>query len=132
MAAEVALLLSLPAARVEFAEIDSKRGTASLNFVDQKRGEALVHGDELLGGHVIGYDRDKVFRHSDHSINNMVKAVEAVFPLPEDRKRELTQLAGYLVLDAMIGNTDRHHQNWGVLRSRSDSGAVSPPDRSNF
>jgi hypothetical protein len=125
VAAEVALLLSLPAARVEFAEIDSKRGTASLNFVDQKRGEALVHGDELLGGHVIGYDRDKVFRHSDHSINNMVKAVEAVFPLPEDRKRELTQLAGYLVLDAMIGNTDRHHQNWGVLRSRSDSGAVS-------
>lgn len=24
---------------------------------------------------------------------------------------------GYLMLDALIGNTDRHHQNWGVLAS---------------
>ncbi len=25
------------------------------------------------------------------------------------------QLASYLVLDALIGNTDRHHENWGFL-----------------
>jgi len=27
----------------------------------------------------------------------------------------LTELAGYLVLDALIGNTDRHHENWGLV-----------------
>ena len=27
----------------------------------------------------------------------------------------LTQLASYVVLDALIGNTDRHHENWGLL-----------------
>ena len=26
----------------------------------------------------------------------------------------LTELAGYMVLDALIGNTDRHHENWGL------------------
>jgi hypothetical protein len=26
---------------------------------------------------------------------------------------------GYLMLDALIGNTDRHHENWGVLLTSS-------------
>ncbi|MGD9418468.1 MAG: hypothetical protein Q7R22_005970 [Verrucomicrobiota bacterium JB025] len=24
-------------------------------------------------------------------------------------------MAGYLVLDALVGNTDRHHENWGLI-----------------
>jgi hypothetical protein len=28
------------------------------------------------------------------------------------------RIAGYLVLDALVGNTDRHHQNWGVILER--------------
>jgi hypothetical protein len=28
-------------------------------------------------------------------------------------------LAGYLTLDAMIGNVDRHHENWAIIRSTS-------------
>jgi hypothetical protein len=33
---------------------------------------------------------------------------------------------GYLVLDALIGNTDRHHQNWATLRSRSTALRLAP------
>jgi hypothetical protein len=29
---------------------------------------------------------------------------------------------GYLMLDALIGNTDRHHENWGVVSLRSATG----------
>ncbi|HEX4341540.1 MAG TPA: hypothetical protein VH062_36775 [Polyangiaceae bacterium] len=29
---------------------------------------------------------------------------------------------GYLMLDALIGNTDRHHQNWGMLASSRRAG----------
>src|SRR5947207_4324321 len=28
--------------------------------------------------------------------------------------------AGYLLLDAWIGNTDRHHQNWGFVRKKGE------------
>ncbi len=31
------------------------------------------------------------------------------------------QLAGYFVLDALVGNTDRHSENWGVLQSQDGS-----------
>lgn len=116
IAGEVANLLGLPAARVELADFMGKRGSASRSFVFKEQGWDLVHGDELLAGHVIGYDRDKVFRQSSHSLNNIVTAPGKVFPDPELLKPQLTRMAGFLVLDALIGNTDRHHQNWGVLR----------------
>ena len=34
--------------------------------------------------------------------------------------------AGYLLLDALIGNTDRHHQNWGLLRGRGPALRLAP------
>ena len=44
------------------------------------------------------------------------------FKLPvvngEAARRAKYCLAEYLVLDALIGNTDRHHENWGMLRKR--------------
>lgn len=124
IASEVAHLLELPAARVELAEFMGKRGSASRSFVRQREGFDLVHGDELLAGHVIGYDRSKVFRHSSHSVSGIVQAISAVFPEPVVREAQLTRFAGLMVLDALIGNTDRHHQNWGVLRRTTETGAI--------
>lgn len=124
ISSEVARLITLPAARVELAEFMGKRGSASRSFVRQREGYDLVHGDELLAGHVIGYDRDKVFRHSSHSIHNIVEAVTKVFPNETLRQAQLSRLAGFLVLDALIGNTDRHHQNWGLLRRTTETGAI--------
>lgn len=116
VAAEVAVLLGLPAARVELAAFMGKHGSASRSFVHTEQGWDLVHGDELLAGHVIGYDRDKVFRQSSHSINHIVLALGKVFPDRDALHPQLTRMAGFLVLDALIGNTDRHHQNWGLLK----------------
>ena len=116
IAAEVAHLIKVPAATVDLAEFTGKRGSASRSFVRRKEGYDLVHGDELLAGHVIGYERDKIFRHSSHSIHNIEAAVTKIFPEKTLKDAQLSRLAGYLVLDALIGNTDRHHQNWGLLR----------------
>ncbi|HVU25489.1 MAG TPA: HipA domain-containing protein [Opitutus sp.] len=124
IAAEVAVLIGVPAARVELAEFGNKCGSASRSFVRQESGFDLVHGDELLAGHVIGYDRSKVFRQSSHSISNIVKVMETVFTDVETRDVQLTRFAGFMVLDALIGNTDRHHQNWGILRRTLANGAI--------
>jgi hypothetical protein len=125
IAAEIAVKIELPAARVELAQFSGKRGLASRSFVRRKAGFDLVHGDELLAGHVIGYDRTKVFRQSSHSINNIVQAISAVFPEAGARDIQLTRFAGLMVLDALIGNTDRHHQNWGILRGVRPDGSIA-------
>lgn len=33
---------------------------------------------------------------------------------------------GYLVLDAVIGNSDRHHQNWGVIKTHKGPLRLAP------
>jgi hypothetical protein len=36
------------------------------------------------------------------------------------------QFCGYLVLDALVANRDRHEENWGVLRSPDDRVTLAP------
>lgn len=114
IAAEIAALLDIPAATVELAEFQGKRGSASLNFVNRSAGEALLHGNEILFAWTHGaYEKTKIQKQSDHTLKNIFVAVSKTFL--ERAPEMLTQLASYVVLDALIGNTDRHHENWGLL-----------------
>jgi len=115
IAAEVAHLIGISASKVELAEFEGRRGCALLSFAYQDRNEVLIHGNEILAGLVLGYDRNKKFRQSDHTLENITSAIRKLFPSEEISDQVLTTLAGYLVLDALIGNTDRHHENWAIL-----------------
>ena len=118
VASEVAHLLKIPAATVELAMFMNRRGCASRSFVETKKGFDLIHGSELMAGRVLGYDRSKLRHQSDHCIPNILKAIEETFPLKQ-RATQLRTLAGFIVLDAIICNTDRHHDNWAVIRGPS-------------
>lgn len=121
LAAEIAALLHIPAATVELATSQGKAGCASLSFLDHEKTTAhLIHGNEILAGQVFGYDKHKRQRQSDHTLENIEYAICRLFPITEHHKAVLTQLAGYLVFDALIGNVDRHHENWGLLSRFSD------------
>jgi hypothetical protein len=115
--AEVANLLGVPHAIVELCKFGDKYGTASPSFVAP--GIDLIHGNEILAGRVIGYDRKKRFRQNDHTFDRIVKALYEIFPKGLERTDALTTMAGYLMLDALVCNVDRHHENWGILRSSS-------------
>ena len=117
LAAEVAELLGVSHARVELARLDGQWGSLSRKF-DALAGPNvdLVHGNDLLAGFVTDYDPAKQRKQSDHSIANVLRAIGELFSDAAERRAALTMLAGYLVLDALILNTDRHHENWGVLR----------------
>ena len=128
IAAEIAGLLGVPHARVELAVLNEHPGSLSQRFTELSRYGAsveLVHGNDLLAGYVTGYDRNKKNKQSDHTLGNVLKVVESLFPSPRERVLSMRQLAGYLVLDALILNTDRHHENWGVLRTTTLDRAVS-------
>jgi hypothetical protein len=112
-AAEIAYTLGINAAKVELAEYDGKIGCISCNFIDVEAGEALVHGNEIMAWKVTGYDKSKIFRQADHTLENIQLAIRALSDFA-NTDVVLTDLAGYMVLDALIGNTDRHHENWGL------------------
>ena len=114
IAAEVAEHLEIPHARVELAEFQGIRGSTSELFLEER--ELLFHGNELLEVVISGYDPEKRFRQSNHTLAN-------IWLVLEDSEVFQIQFAEYLLLDAIIGNTDRHHENWGVLVEQTPWGA---------
>jgi len=114
VASEIAALLELPTHYTELANWQGKPGSAVRSFLSAKS-TVLVHGNELLGGLIANYDKDKLRGQSDHTFDNIVKVIEKLFPVDKARREAAFAMVGYLIFDALVGNTDRHHQNWGVI-----------------
>lgn len=120
IAAEVASVLRIRHAAVELAECDGHRGSASESFVST--GRELVHGNQILEWALDSYDPTKRFRQAEHSLEGIWRSFDRLFQRSEVADATKAEFTGYLVLDAVIGNTDRHHENWGLVRERIDDG----------
>ncbi|MDR2320016.1 MAG: HipA domain-containing protein [Microbacterium sp.] len=61
-----------------------------------------------------------------HSLDNIRRTLDGYGAPPQAASwagcTAYDVFVGYLVLDALIGNSDRHEQNWSVLRARSSEG----------
>ena len=117
IAAEIAATMDVTHAVVELASFQGTQGSASQSFAVD--GWNLFHGNQMLAGKVIGYDPAIRFRQSDHTLSNILLALDRTFTKPEGKQKNKARLAEYLVFDALIGNTDRHHENWGILRRQT-------------
>jgi len=123
IAFEVARKLRIPAAHVELALYrdgagNEHRGSICRSF---SFGYELYHGNQILAGRDPEYDLDKRYKQSQHTASRMFASMY-VFLNQRYAQRYRGLLASYLVLDALIGNVDRHHENWGVLRKRANEG----------
>lgn len=116
IAAEVANWMGIPHGRVELAVFRGRRGSVTESFVNE--GEELVHGNQVLAGTVWGYDPSVKRGQSDHTLENVWRALAKVFQGVDAVGASKRQFAEYLILDAIIGNTDRHHENWGIIRKK--------------
>ena len=124
--AEMAILLGIPAAIVELAHWKGARGIVSRNFVP--RGSTLVHGNELLSAKFPEYPQDQL---KNDTAGYTVEAIrEVLFPYEGPHAWANSEgsgfdcFFGYLILDAWVNNTDRHHRNWGVIVS--ETGSLAP------
>ena len=124
VAAELAELLGLPCARAEMACCGDQAGVAVLDFTDANT--ELVHGNQLLARRDPGYPEspDRPRRPlPEYTVERVLQCLESptisVPPLAPELRASISRPAelfvGYLLLDAWLGNGDRHHENWGVL-----------------
>jgi len=126
IAAEVAALLGLPHAVVELAMLQEHPGALSRKFPELNNpGTALVHGNVLMPVQVHDYDPAKRYGQSDHTLVNILRVIDHHFPVEEERRKALDHFMGVLVLDALVMNTDRHHENWAMVRHTSVFGVDS-------
>lgn len=123
--AELAQALGVPTARVELAVVDGRRGVVTPAFI-RTPDQSFTPGNELLAGRDPEYSIGKTGQVPGYNLQAVRQVLEpyaAPECLPEDVADAFAAFAGYLLLDALVANTDRHHENWGVV------GAVEGPAR---
>lgn len=81
--------------------------------------DGAFHGWEVLQHEIPGYDTELVRGQRDHNVKNIARVVYGLMTDEQMNPRPgwqplLKQLASYALLDGLVGNTDRHHENWMV------------------
>ena len=133
VAADVAGRLGLPHAAYEMAVYDGEDGPVPGIITRKIQGPGrLVEGNELLVEHarIDGYPRaprdeerkfTRVTAYSPPLVLDTLMALGVEPPpasdLPPAVQTGADLLVGYLLLDALVWNTDRHDQNWAVFEN---------------
>jgi hypothetical protein len=128
---EICRLLEIPHANYELAEWRGRKGVISQMFVPD--GGRLVFGNELLAKMIPDYPHTRRFRARQHTVR-LVMAVTGVrtvlYPLgyqaPAGFRGAADVFAGYLLLDDLVANQDRHHENWGIIIVPDQGVMLSP------
>jgi hypothetical protein len=126
--AELSELLGVPHAIYKLAVWQDRRGVITPNFL--RENESLIPGNEVLFGRDESYPMQQRFKVRKHNINTIFTTFEPlsvqlpIEPAPPHITTAQQVFLGYLLLDAWISNTDRHHENWALI-GRSENGTLT-------
>ncbi len=123
-------LIGLPHAHYELGRYGNMDGVLSPSFVSE--GDRLVHGNELLGKFVSGYDTTLGYHQKQHTLSRVMATLRPrAIVLPDHECAQYLEICqdvfvGYLMLDAWVGNGDRHHENWGLMVRKDGTITIAP------
>jgi hypothetical protein len=130
----LAAAIGLPAAECRFAILEGELGLISRNVAPH--GFSLYPGTTYLP-EVEGYERrtaastpdgGRMRREQGYTLDAVEKVLEHVGPPPGiDDLSGFAVFAGYLVLDALVANGDRHPGNWALLERQADGARFLAP-----
>ena len=109
IAAEIAALMGVPAAKVDLAQRGDVCGVLSGRIEG-----TLTHGNQLLSVVYPDYRAQSKGRVAGYDLPSIQQALGRYHGW-SDSHGAFDSFAGLLVLDALIANTDRHHENWGII-----------------
>ena len=136
VACELCELLGMPHAHYDFGVWKGRQGIVSPSIVPS--GGRLTLGNEQLEKSYVDYPTRVVRGVSQHTVSRVAalmqpsreKVEKVLSPLDWEAsaniRTALDVFVGYLMLDAWIGNTDRHHENWGFILTESGSVHLAP------
>ncbi|MDZ5144332.1 HipA domain-containing protein [Microbacterium testaceum] len=124
----IATALEIPAAKSVLAVRDDVEGVLVQNVrpagYDMVTGRMAMLNDIEI--HLRDSARDKT-ASVGHTVENVFRVLDGYGPVPDSESwagcTAADVMVGYMFLDSLIANGDRHEQNWSVLRATSsDSG----------
>ncbi len=123
LAFEIAKLIGISAAETELAVFKSKAGSISRNFISKECGDNLIELVDFIQESFPQYDPEQMLDEQTGAFYSLEMIIKSV----RDKEESLiTCILNYMLFDALIGNTDRHHSNWGVIYDDSGSMKMAP------
>lgn len=109
IAYELATLIGIPCAKFELGTYHSREGSMSYNIVDDGK-NVLIEGIYCINLRYNNFDAEKLedAETGERYSLEMIKAVLEPMGLFDD-------FFPILLLDFLIGNTDRHQSNWALI-----------------
>lgn len=109
-------------------------GINSLNveveFIASGNAAELILGNVLLSRAIESYPENPAnkFKASQHTVAVVIETLDALKrpldqycqDLPPGVDTAIDVFIGYVMLDALIANQDRHHENWGALKQKGE------------
>ena len=122
MSCRICELLGIPHADYWFAEYKEFFGVITKQFVPQYG--RLVFGNEMLSKFVPGYEMKKAYKQRQYTLRVVIALlrklsafvrIDKSFQRIKSIQDPLDVFIAYIMLDALIANQDRHHENWGII-----------------
>lgn len=130
---ELARALGLPHAEYDLALWRGKKGVISPSLVPKNGG--LILGNELLAKVDKSYETAARYKTTQHILRRVIAVLQQStitigtptgWDCPPQVSDAVGVFAGYLLLDALVCNQDRHHENWGLIATPEHGLTLAP------
>lgn len=128
---ELARFLGLPHAEYELALWRGQKGVISPSLVPKNC--RLILGNELLAWVHKSYEPAAKYKTAQHILRRVIAVLQqpiigtpSGWNRPEQVSNAVGVFAGYLLLDALVCNQDRHHENWGLISNPEQGLTLAP------
>lgn len=131
IACEIAKELNIPCAEYELALYNGQQGVITKNFVSDD--ENMEYGNTLLANLLTTLELPPLESNYSHRIPEIVTCLNYSiinkpkgWPSLPKIKSAADVFSGYLMLDVLISNQDRHNENWGMVASKNKHPYLAP------
>ena len=113
IASEIGLMLGFDVLRYDVAIRGNIVGCISKSMISQTS-EELVEGGKYLQAFDNTFNPENVKQRNQYSFELIVSALNTF-----QKQKHLEELIEVIVFDALIGNSDRHQENWAIISIHS-------------
>lgn len=116
LATSIAKELGLDTARVEIGYRDGRIGCMS--YLITKNKEYLKEGIHFINMVNPEFNKETLYDASTgeyYSLPMILKAGDIVLPEKKEKNKFIVNIWAMMLFDMLIGNTDRHQSNWGII-----------------